>query len=201
MKSLDILKLIFTPLIVNMEHFYQNLGEDWFTYPKLYKRAIDTFKDNSHFVEVGTWKGRSISFMAVEIINSGYNIKLDCVDTWEGSPEHYETDAIKTYTLYDQFLRNTEPISHMLTHIRDYSVNASKLYEDESLDFVFIDAAHDYQNVKNDINAWFPKVKKGGIIAGHDYVEGWHDVVKAVDEFFEDKEFEKSESCWIYTKV
>jgi predicted O-methyltransferase YrrM len=184
-----------------MEHFYQNIGEDWFSYPNLYKRVIDTFKNNSHFVEIGTWKGRSISFMAVEIINSGYNIKLDCVDTWEGSPEHYETDAIKTYTLYHQFLQNTEPISYMLTHIRDYSVNASKLYEDESLDFIFIDAAHDYQNVKNDINAWFPKVKKGGIIAGHDYVKGWHDVVKAVDEFFEGQEFEKSEDCWIYTKI
>ena len=180
-----------------MDHYYKRIGEDWFSYPGLYKDMVDSVNMPAHFVEVGTWKGRSAIFMAVEIINSGYNIKLDCVDTWEGSPEHYETDAVRTYTLYEQFLKNTEPISYMLNHIRDYSVNASKLYKDESLDFVFIDAAHDYESVKKDINAWFPKIKKGGVIAGHDYT--WcTDVQKAVNEFFEGKSIYESEGCWIF---
>ena len=66
-----------------MEHFYQNLGQDWFTYPQLYKGMVEKFNEGSHFVEVGVWKGRSASFMAVEIHNSGKKIKFDCVDTWE----------------------------------------------------------------------------------------------------------------------
>ena len=53
-----------------MEHFYQKIGEDWFTYPNLYKKMVSDANENSHFVEVGVWKGRSAAFMAVEIINS-----------------------------------------------------------------------------------------------------------------------------------
>lgn len=52
-----------------MEHFYQNIGEDWFSYPRLYKRMVESATDGHHFVELGSWKGRSASFMAVEIIN------------------------------------------------------------------------------------------------------------------------------------
>jgi hypothetical protein len=49
------------------------------------------------------------------------------------------------------------------------SIEAAETYLDNSLDFVFIDAAHDYDSVKQDIISWLPKVKKGGIISGHDY--------------------------------
>lgn len=64
-----------------MEHFYQNIGEDWFTYPNLYKEMVEKSSNGSLFVEVGSWKGRSASFMAVEILNSKKDIKFDCVDT------------------------------------------------------------------------------------------------------------------------
>ena len=60
-----------------MEHFYHNIGEDWFSYPQLYKRIVDNSQDGAHIVEVGSWKGRSASFMAVEIINSNKKIKFD----------------------------------------------------------------------------------------------------------------------------
>jgi predicted O-methyltransferase YrrM len=49
------------------------------------------------------------------------------------------------------------------------SVSAAATYADGSLDFVFIDAAHDYQSVVDDIRAWGPKMKPGGTLAGHDY--------------------------------
>ena len=53
-------------------------------------------------------------------------------------------------------------------HYKD-SVEAAKDFEDKSLDFVYIDAAHDYESVKVDIRAWFPKIKIGGTIGGHDF--------------------------------
>mgnify|MGYP003349871615 CR=1 FL=1 len=72
-----------------MQHFYENIGpENWFNYQDLYRMVVEKYPSGSHFIEVGSWKGRSSAFMAVEIINSGKNIKFDCVDTWEGSPEH-----------------------------------------------------------------------------------------------------------------
>lgn len=58
------------------------------------------------------------------------------------------------------------PRIHM---VRDFSVNASKQFEDEYFDYVYIDADHSEQAVWEDISAWWPKVRSGGIIAGHDY--------------------------------
>ena len=180
-----------------MEHFYKNLGEDWFTYPNLYKMVVDKFPTNSHFVEVGVWKGMSAAYMAVEIINSGKDIKFDCIDNWEYIDLQTEIPESAYENLYEVFLQNIDPVKHIITPIRELSWDGAKHYDDNSLDFVFIDAAHDYESVKKDINAWFSKVKKGGIIAGHDY--SWcADVNKAVNEFFSGKTIYESEGCWIY---
>jgi hypothetical protein len=79
------------------------------------------------------------------------------------------------------------------------SINASKIYKDKTIDFIFIDANHDYDNVKKDIEAWLPKVKIGGIIAGHDYIMcSWPGVVNAVNDFFVGKNILTSGKCWIY---
>ena len=182
-----------------MEHFYHNIGEDWFSYPQLYKRIVDNSQDGAHLVEVGSWKGRSAAFMAVEIINSNKNIKFDCVDTWKGSIEHTTYDVITEEKLYDVFLSNIEPVKHIINPIRMTSIEASKLYEDNSLDFVFIDASHEYEDVKEDILAWLPKVKIGGVLAGHDY-NTFEGVNRAVDEIFNINNLEISEYCYIYKK-
>jgi SAM-dependent methyltransferase len=182
-----------------MEHFYHNIGEDWFTYPQLYKRIVDNLQDGAHIVEVGSWKGRSAAFMSVEIINSNKNIKFDCVDTWKGSIEHTSYDVITEEKLYDIFLSNIEPVKHIINPIRMTSIEASKLYEDNSLDFVFIDASHEYEDVKEDILAWLPKVKFGGILAGHDY-DNFEGVNRAVDEIFNINDLDLSEYCYIYKK-
>jgi len=181
-----------------MKHFYQELGESWFTYPGLYSMVVEKFPTNSHFVEVGVWKGMSAAYMAVEIINSGKNIKFDCVDNWEYIEEQKEIPENMFEGLYETFLKNIEPVKHIITPVRELSWDGAKHYEDNSLDFIFIDAAHDYESVKKDISAWFPKLKKEGIIAGHDYT--WCDDVKrVVNEFFEGKSIYESEGCWIYS--
>ena len=173
---------------IKMEHFYEKI-EGWFDFESIYKKMVENFDSGSHFVEIGSWLGRSASFMAVEILNSGKNIKFDCVDTWLGSKgswdESYHNDAIKSLnkSLYEQFLENINPVINYINPIQGWSYEVVEQYKDNSLDFVFIDAAHDYESVKKDINAQYPKVKKGGVIAGHDYNEPWG-VVQAVNEFF-----------------
>jgi len=178
-----------------MEHFYKNLGENWFTYPELYTYIVNKFPTNSHFVEVGTWKGMSAAYMAVEIINSGKNIKFDCVDTWDFVPSQTEIPLHMFDNLYEVFLKNIEPVKHQINPVKALSWDGAAFYKDNSLDFIFIDAAHDYESVKKDINAWYPKVKKEGIIGGHDYT--WcDDVRRAVNEFFKNKTIYESEGCW-----
>jgi len=164
-----------------MEHFYNmpHMGEDWFTYATLYKRMVEAFSTNSHFVEIGSWKGKSAAFMAVEIINSGKSIKFDCIDIW--SDEYYlgNEKFEAGDQLYQIFKDNISPVQKCVNDIRMDSVEASELYADGSLDFVFIDGDHSYDGVKGDLEAWLPKMKPNSIISGHDY--GWdHNVRKAV---------------------
>ena len=71
---------------------------------------------------------------------------------------------------------------------RDYSVNAALSFTDLSLDFVYLDARHDYRSVAMDVRVWWPKVKRGGILAGHDYKNSFVrknlvEVKTAVDNF------------------
>lgn len=160
---------IFRPYCGNINHYYQNV-DGWFSEEdaELYKMMVANAKDSQHYVEIGSYKGRSSSLMAVEIFNSKKSIKFDCVDTWLPN-ELYED------LTYDEFMYNMEPMQGYFTPVRMGSIEAAALYEDNSLDFVFIDALYDYESVKNDIVAWLPKVKINGYIGGHDY---WsHDTV------------------------
>jgi predicted O-methyltransferase YrrM len=180
-----------------MEHYAYYV--DGFFEPvdfEFYKMSVDRAPNPAHFVEVGSWKGRSSSFMAVEIIRSGKQIKFDCVDTWLGSVELLSDNDVSNNRLYDVFLKNMLPVVEYYNPVRLDSVTASKIYNNESLDWVFIDASHDYENVLADINAWYPKVKKGGIISGHDFPHG--PVRQAVTEKL--KNPIQHGSCWYSTK-
>lgn len=187
-------------MTTKMEHFYQKpqFGENWFTFSKLYAKMVDLFPNNSNFVEIGSWKGKSSAFMAVEIYNSNKNIDFYCIDTWEGSSEHSSEE--KGDNLFQTFITNVQPISHIIKPIRMKSLEAVNFFADNSIDFCFIDAAHDYQNVINDIRAWYPKIKENGIIAGHDFSKFWPGVVQAVEEFFPNKNFETEYDWWYHYK-
>ncbi|MFZ9376643.1 MAG: class I SAM-dependent methyltransferase [Candidatus Fonsibacter ubiquis] len=175
-----------------IEHYWQNdeiFDENWFSYQNLYSKVVNQCQNDSRFVEVGCWKGRSTSYLAVEIANSKKNIDLYCVDTWE-DPK-----------IYNKFLDNMKPVEKNYFPLKLSSEDASKKFKDGSLDFVFLDASEDYENVKKDIQNWLPKIKPGGILAGHDYYpEEMHDwfpgVKQAVNETL--KNFDTQELCYVY---
>ena len=169
-----------------MDHFYMNpcFGENWFTYQDMYSAMVKRFPSGSHFVEIGAWKGRSAAYMGVEIINSGKNILFDTIDTFQGSIEHQDNDVIVQRKLFDVFSENTKPVAHAIRPVVNDSVTAASTYADASIDFVFIDGDHTYVGVKKDIIAWLPKVKPGGIIAGHDYASWFPDTMRGIEECF-----------------
>lgn len=188
-----------------MRHIYDmpEFGENWFDYQNVYSKILNIVDGSGKIVEVGSWKGKSAAYMAVEIHNSGKNISMDCVDTWLGSDEtaHKNDQWVQNNNLYDLFLDNVKSLRHIINPIRTTSIEASNTYQDESIDAVFLDACHQYSCVKEDIYAWFPKVKIGGIIAGHDYTGYWPEVVRAVNEIFKPENIEQSCSCWMYHKT
>jgi hypothetical protein len=190
-----------------MNHIYKlpEFGENWFNYQELYNLMVEKFPSGSKFIEVGSWKGKSAAYLAIEIINSKKNITIDCIDlwidckdAWKGIDENQRDENIKSNYLYELFIKNTSSLSSVINPIRMDSISASKMYNDNTIDFIFIDANHDYDNVKRDIDAWFPKVKIGGIIAGHDYDKYWPGVVNAVNDFFVGKNILTSGNCWVY---
>ena len=168
--------------------------EGYFSYTNLYDIALKYCPDNSIFVEIGSWMGRSTCYMGEGIKNSQKNIKFYAIDTWEGSeePQHKETiEKLKNQklSLFDTFnfhLKSCE-VSEYVTPFQTTSLTAAEQFEDNSLDFVHIDASHDYENVLEDIRAWYPKIKPGGFLTGDDYVINWGGVIRAVNEYFTNK--------------
>ena len=186
-----------------MDHFWESVpgffqSED----TQFYKSMVDRVQGPAHFVEVGSYKGRSSSYMAVECDNSGKGIQFDCVDTWMGSGEHqsgqyFQDEDVINNRLFEVFTDNMKPVEGLYKAVRLNSIEAAATYQDESLDFVFIDASHDYENVKADVTAWYPKVKYGGVISGHDF--GHKPVNDAVLELL--NKVENSNSCWFVEKT
>lgn len=181
----------------HLDHIYAgaNFGEEWFTYAGVYRHMVAHCAPDGKMVEVGSWKGRSTAFLLVEAYNKSPDIEIYAVDTWLGSQEHAGMACIENGTLYEEFLSNVKPVSHKLKPLRMTSMQGANLFADQSVDSVFIDAAHDYENVKMDILAWMPKVKKGGLMGGHDYACGWSGVDQAVQQTV--GAVEALESCWL----
>ena len=172
-------------------HWYEIDG--WFTWRAAQEEAVNNFPDGSRFVEVGTYLGRSLCSLAEVVELSGKRIAVIGVDTCRGSgPEgrrgkDYHAEAVRkgggTFagTLHQNLL-NCGFGDKVQLVISD-SISASRLFGDASLDWVHLDARHDYASVKADIEAWLPKIKHGGWLSGDDYDEHkWPDVVKAVRE-------------------
>lgn len=187
-----------------MKHFYKEL-QGWFGARELYRAVVKRSEQNARFVEVGAWKGQSAAFMAVEIINSEKDIEFHVVDTWEGSEEHWDPNSpsfepiLKEQgTIFPIFKKNLKPVWNKINPVQSTSIKAAERFEDNSLDFVYIDAAHDYENVKNDIKAWLPKIKDTGLIAGDDY--GWKGVSRAVEEIFKDNFLVEANNSWIHCR-
>lgn len=115
-------------------------------------------------VEVGVERGVYSKVLVREIPG----LKLYGVDPWQfylGYREHVPQERL------DEFFRATKERLKDYDYqiIRDTSMNAVKRFADNSIDFVYIDGNHTYDFVKEDIREWHKKVRKGGIVAGHDY--------------------------------
>lgn len=183
-----------------MPHFFQKLA-GWFDYEDLYTRIAKEAPDSAHLVEIGTYHGRSLAYLAVELINSGKKFTLDAVDTFQGSEDPNEKfmkdeAAANGGSFRCVFEKNIEPVKHVVNIVQKDSVSAAADYADGSVWFAFIDAAHDEESVAADIAAWRPKIHKDGWLCGHDYSAYWPGVKAAVDKAFGGKHRMVSVHCW-----
>ncbi len=166
---------------------------NWFNFPKFYEMVSK--KNYSDFVEVGVWKGHSLVYLGTLLNNKKVNITA--VDLWEETYK-YESGPFSEHkkNVLEIFKTNVKKanLNNVIKEIKELSWEASKHFKDSSVDFVFIDADHSYDSVVKDINSWLPKIRKGGMISGHDYFNPCG-VKKAVDERFGDK-VKTYNNCW-----
>jgi predicted O-methyltransferase YrrM len=117
-------------------------------------------------VEIGVEKG----LYSESICLHSPGIKLFSIDPWQAYEGYRERISQQEQDrFYEETLKRLS--NYNCTVIRDFSLHASSHFEDNSLDFVYIDGNHDFVSCTNDISAWLRKVRVGGIIAGHDYKE------------------------------
>lgn len=135
-------------------------------------------------VEVGSWKGLSTAYVGRLAARGG--VALHCVDTWEGSSDDYAARYRAMLTTEDVpgvFRANMEALGIRPTVHRLASTDAAARFAEASLDLVFLDASHDAAAVLADIEAWWPRLKPGAILAGHDHNEEHAGVMEAVARF------------------
>ena len=142
---------------------------------KIQKNRVELIKEicsnfyNGSGVEVGTFKGE----FSKEILVS-WSGKLYMVDVWRDLSEEYQDCSNHKFfetNLYDETIKNIDEFGDRAIMIRSTSESASQIFNNNSLDFVYIDANHSYEFVKQDIELWYPKIKNGGYILGHDYLD------------------------------
>jgi hypothetical protein len=174
-----------------MRHYYETV-DGWFgprVRPALDKMLASLPSDRpSTFVQIGTWVGRATSYLGVEIINSGKPITLIAIDHFKGSEEiRNHKRAAGIATSYETFLRNVQPVADALGDrfrvIVSDSADAARQFADDSLEAVWIDAAHGYEYVARDLAGWQGKVSLGGLLGGDDFTR-CDGVARAVTERF-----------------
>ena len=144
------------------------------------------------FTELGFTKGAEIGVeqgkFSEYLLKTVPNLKLYCIDFWKyyrlwrGMKRQWRQDAY-----YEEVKKKLAPYDCEI--IKATSMDAVKNFKDESLDFVYIDANHNYENVKEDLREWSKKVRKGGIVCGDDYHKfpsGNDGVIRGLDEYIKD---------------
>lgn len=169
-------------------------------YQRFYDWIVGTKPHFKIFAEIGVWKGHGITYLAKKLIDtrmttditmhSKIDFEIYAIDLFQDLWKYkdyasrYERFHIKDIRKMYEYNLNETMTRHLIKDIKGLSNKMADKFDDEYFDFVFIDADHEYESVKADIVAWLPKVKKGGIISGHDYCASQQGVIKAVNECF-----------------
>ena len=163
-------------------------------------------------IEVGSWKGRSAINMANICKKLGLTTEILCIDTWLGSVENWldkEQNLIKSKlkngkpTTYEQFISNV--IHYGMTDcITPFPIDSNNAYlilqkYNVKVDFVYIDAGHNYDSVKSDLHNYSKLLAKGGILVGDDWFhppirQAVAETLGQVETFSHDKFMWKSNS-------
>ena len=153
-----------------MKHEYYKIP-GWFNYAEMYDIAIENIPKDGKFLEIGCFLGKSTNYLCTNLINAGReDVTVYALDTFRGSSEHRFLDKLvdkdgsfmeKTKDNLRYFIGRNQ--CHLIESRSDNQETINK-FEDETFDVIMVDGAHEYEPVLEDIENWWPKLKKGGIM-------------------------------------
>ena len=179
--------VVFNRYFLGLSHLAQQVGQEL---------SIDRVK-HPKMIEIGSYMGESTL-----IFGSAINWDtIYCIDPLSGEEEMNSISGLDWVNVRSHFRENTKWFN--VEHIENYSYNVVDKFEDNSINFIYIDGNHTYEDVKRDIELYAPKLKTFGMLGGHDYDENWDGVRKAVDEVItNDKALLKfDDNSWLIKKV
>jgi predicted O-methyltransferase YrrM len=136
------------------------------------------------FVEIGSWKGRSTSFVGPVCNANG--TRLVCVDHFRGSSDGLAARYAATLAVCDVeaiFRANMQALGIEVELLAEPSADAARRFTPGTVDRVFLDGSHDGPSVAEDLLLWTARLRQGGILAGHDYDPKHPELTAAVDAF------------------
>jgi predicted O-methyltransferase YrrM len=192
---------------MNFEAAYEKMSkvDGWMDEPDLlwlFNTSLSLNK-NATVVEIGSWKGRSA---CISLLGLQSNDKIEnpasrffCIDKWLGNTGDYEPGYDGAgIAAYNEFIFNLKNVCNTVPFIiRADSAKSACLFEDDSVDFVFIDANHVADDVERDVRSWLPKVKSDGILSGHDWAKDGGEIPRALSRIMHTNTLNKTEcSIW-----
>ena len=148
-------------------------------------------------VEIGSYAGDATKIFAKHFK------RVICIDPYQNGYDDNDGASYKfdMRIVYNQFEKEVLNKFKNVVHHKMTSEQAAPCFTNGWLDFVYIDGNHQYEYVKNDIEMWLPKIKKGGWLGGHDYMNiDFEDVTKAVDEIVGKPDMVFTDTSWIWRK-
>jgi|SRR5215469_926967 len=171
--------------------------EGWSNFRQLYQDAVNAApQKGAVFVEMGVALGRSAFMMAEMIQKSKKDITFYAVDLWDVVPAKQWAPFASDFfgTFLEGAVKHARHLLQQVRILRLDSVAASRVFDDASIDFVFIDGDHWYDPVRRDVLTWLPKMKPGSVMAGHDYDQPH--LKRAVIDVFGENRVEPVATSW-----
>lgn len=159
-----------------MRDYANNIDSRMFDYKAFYDFIARELPNNCRIVEVGIADSASAVYLAEAILNLGKTIdKFYWVDNFS----YGKFEQLKV--VYQHIIK--ADLGNYIEVIPTDSIKASKMFNGDSLDFVYLDSSHEYNSTRKEIKAWYSKLKDQSILSGHDYNSSENEgVKKAVDE-------------------
>jgi len=143
-----------------------------------FRSQLGSFLNTLHLVNEGVEVGVSTGQFSRQILRIWKGKKLWLVDPWQHLYDYFDSFNASDTIMERRFILSHHKLSKWapkLGWLRKRSKNAVSHFKDVSLDFVYIDANHSYGHTLEDLRLWYPKVKRGGLFAGHDYFDAQAD--------------------------